>query len=114
MNFQTIVTLNCMENGKTVYTIKLDNLLNYNFVWDSSKLCTLYLVTSSLNINDLNMLITKPYEAYVLIGLKKIFEGDKEKTYSIPARVFRHLIVKGDYKTTELTFYETWSEKDND
>ena len=114
MNFQTIATLDCMENGKSIYTIKLDNLLNYNFVWDSSKLCTLYLVTSSLNINDLNMLITKPYEAYVLIGLKKVFEENKEKTYSIPARVFRHLVIKGDYKTTELTFYETWSEKDND
>lgn len=115
MNFQTIATINCMENGKPVYTIKLDNLLNYDFIWDSSKLCILHLVTASLNINDLNMLITKPYEAYVLIGLKKVFEApNKEKTYDIPARVFRHLLIKGDYKTTDLTFYETWSEKDND
>lgn len=114
MNFQTIATINCMENGKSVYTIKLDNLINYDFVWDSSKLCTLHLVTSSLNINDLNMLITKPYEAYVLIGIKKVFEGTREKTYNIPARVFRHVLIKGDYKTTELIFYETWSEKDND
>ena len=110
MNFQTIATINCMENGKSVYAIKLDNLITYDFIWDSSKLCTLHLVTSSLNINDLNMLITKPYEAYVLIGLKKVCEGNAEKTYSIPARVFRHLVIKGDYKTTELTFYETWSE----
>ena len=114
MNFQTIATINCIEKGKSIYTIKLDNLLNYNFIWDSSKLCTLHLVTSNLNINDLNMLITKPYEAYVLIGLKKVFEDNREKTYDIPARVFRHLVIKGDYKTTELTFYETWSETNND
>ena len=110
MNFQTIATIDCMENGKSVYSIKLDNLLNYNFVWDSSKLCILHLVTSSLNINDLNKLITKPYDSYVLIGLKKVFEGNLEKTYNIPARVFKHALIKGDYKTTDLTFYETWSE----
>ena len=114
MNFQTIATISCMEKGKPVYTIKLDNLLNYNFIWDSSKLCTLHLVTASLNINDLNMLIRKPYESYVLIGIKKIFGDSKEKIYDIPARVFKHLLIKGDYETTDLTFYETWSEKDND
>jgi len=114
MNFQTIATISCMEKGKSVYTIKLDNLLNYNFIWDSSKLCTLHLVTASLNINDLNMLIRKPYESYVLIGIKKIFEGNKEKVYDIPARVFKHPLIKGDYETTDLTFYETWSEEDND
>ena len=113
MNFQTIATIDCMENGKSVHTIKLDNLINYNFIWDSSKLCTLHLITSNLNINDLNKLITKPYNSYVLIGLKKIFTNGQEKTYDIPARVFRHLIIKGDYKTTDLTFYETWSEKDD-
>ena len=47
MNFQTIATIDCMENGKSVHTIKLDNLLNYDFVWDSSQLCTLHLVTSN-------------------------------------------------------------------
>ena len=114
MNFQMIATINCMENGESVFSIKLDNLLNYDFIWDSSNLCTLHLVTSSLNINDLNSLITKPYDSYVLIGLKKVFENNKEKIYSIPARVFKHILIKGDYKTTELTFYETWSEKDND
>lgn len=112
MNFQTIATISCMENGKTIYTIKLDNLLNYDFVWDSSKLCTLHLVTASLNINDLNMLITKPYDAYVLIGVKKVFEDNsKEKVYDIPARVFRHLTIKGDYKVTDLTFYEIWNDE---
>ena len=110
MNFQTIATIDCMENGKSVYSIKLDNLLNYDFIWDSTKLCILHLVTSNLNINDLNKLITKPYDTYVLIGLKKVFQDGKEKTYNIPARVFKHLIIKGDYKATDLTFYETWSE----
>lgn len=113
MNFQMIATIRCMENGKPIYSIKLENLLNYNFIWDSSQLTTLHLVTSNLNIDDLNMLIAKPYESYVLIGVKKIFQDGQEKTYDIPARVFKHLIIKGDYKTTELTFYETWS-KNND
>lgn len=113
MNFQMIATVSCIENDKTVYTIKLDNLLNYDFVWDSSKLCTLHLVTSSLNIDDLNMLITKPYEVYVLIGVKKVFQNGEEKIFNIPARVFRHLIIKGDYNTTDLTFYETWDDKND-
>lgn len=113
MNFQMIATINCMENGKAVYTIKLDNLLNYDFIWDSTKLCTLHLVTSSLNINNLNMLITKPYESYILIGVKKIFHEGQEKTYDIPARVFKHLLIKGDYKITDLTFYETWGENND-
>ena len=114
MNFQMIATIKCMENGKPIFSIKLENLLDYNFIWDSSKLTTLHLITSNLNINDLNMLIARPYESYVLIGVKKIFQNGQEKTFDIPARVFKHVIIKGDYNTTDLTFYETWSEKNND
>ena len=106
MNFQTIATLKLMEKGKIIYTIKFENLISYDFIWDSKKLCILHLVTSSLNINDLNMLIAKPYESYVLIGVKKVFTEDDEKTYDIPARVFKHALIKGDYNKTDLTFYE--------
>ena len=110
MNFQMIATISCIENEKPIHTIKLDNLLSYDFIWDNDNLCTLHLVTSNLNINDLNILITKPYESYVLIGVKKVFQDNQEKIYNIPARVFKHLCIKGDYKTTDLTFYETWHE----
>ena len=111
MNFQTIATIKCMENGKTIYSIKFENLLDYDFKWDSSKLTILHLVTSNLNINDLNMLIAKPYDSYVLIGVKKISENEEEKIFDIPPRVFKHLIIKGNYKTTDLTFYETWDDE---
>ena len=110
MDFKTIATLKLMEKGKIIYTIKFENLLSYDFIWDSKDLCILHLVTSSLNINDLNMLIAKPYESYVLIGVKKVFQDGHEKIYDIPARVFKHAIIKGDYNKTDLTFYETWRE----
>ena len=113
MNFKTVATLKLMEKGKTIYTIKFENLISYDFIWDSKKLCTLHLVTSSLNINDLNMLIAKPYESYILIGVKKVFTDDDEKTYDIPARVFKHALIKGDYIRTDLTFYETWGESND-
>lgn len=113
MDFKTIATLKLMEKGKIIYTIKFENLLSYDFVWDSKELCILHLVTSSLNINDLNMLIAKPYESYVLIGVKKVFTENNEKIYDIPARVFKHVIIKGDYNKTDLTFYETWRESND-
>ena len=113
MDFKTIATLKLMEKGKIIYTIKFENLLSYDFIWDSKDLCTLHLVTSSLNINDLNMLIAKPYESYVLIGFKKVFTENNEKIYDIPARVFKHVIIKGDYNKTDLTFYETWRESND-
>ena len=111
MDLKTIATLKLMENNKIVYTIKFENLRAYDFIWDSKDLCTLHLVTSSLNINDLNMLIAKPYESYVLIGVKKVFQDNQEKTYDIPARVFKHVLIKGNYDVTDLTFYETYEDK---
>lgn len=114
MNFQMIATITCIENGKSVYTMKLENLLDYDFIWDSKKLTTLHLVTSNLDINDLNTIIAKPYDSYILIGVKKVFQDGQEKTYDIPARVFKHLVIKGDYNTTDLTFYETWENETND
>lgn len=110
MDFKTIATLKLMENNKIIYTIKFENLRTYDFIWDSKDLCTLHLVTSSLNINDLNILIAKPYSSYVLIGVKKVFQDGQEKIYDIPARVFKHVLIKGNYNITDLTFYETWGE----
>lgn len=113
MDFKTIATLKLMENNKIIYTIKFENLRAYDFIWDSKDLCTLHLVTSSLNINDLNMLIAKPYSSYVLIGVKKVFQDGQEKIYDIPARVFKHVLIKGNYDITDLTFYETWRESND-
>lgn len=111
MDFQMIATLKLIEKGKIIHTIKFENLLSYNFIWDSKELCTLHLVTSNLNINDLNILIAKPYESYVLIGVKKVFTENNEKTYDIPARVFKHVLIRGNCNKTDLTFYETETEE---
>ena len=113
MNAQMIATLKLIDNGKVVYTLQLEDLYGYDFFWDSKKLCTLHLITSNLNIHDLNVLIAKPYESYVLIGLKRVRQNDTEKTFDIPARVFKHAQFKGDNKSIDMTFYETWSEKDD-
>ena len=111
MNSQMIATIRLMEKGFPVYTIKLDNLQSYDFIWDNEKLCTLHLVAPNLSIKDLNALIEKPYDSYVLIGIKRVLVDGQEKTFDIPARVFKHTLVKGDNKTIDMTFYETWGDK---
>lgn len=112
MNSQMIATIKLMEKGKVAYSLQLEDLYSYNFIWDSEKLCTLHLTTSNLSIHDLNALIAKPYDSYILIGLKKVRQNDTEKTFDIPARVFKHATFKGDNKIIEMTFYETWEKKD--
>ena len=111
MNAQMIATINLMENDKVIHSLKLEDLHSYDFIWDNENLCTLHLVTSNLRIPDLNILIAKPYDSYVLIGVKRVLQGGQEKTFDIPARVFKHALLKGDNKTIEMTFYETWKNK---
>ena len=112
MTGQMIATIKLMDKDKVAYSLQLEDLQSYDFVWDSEKLCTLHLTTSNLNIHDLNVLISRPYDSYILIGVKRVRQNDKEKTYDIPARVFKHAIFKGDNKTIDMTFYETWEKKD--
>ena len=106
-----IATIKLMDKDKVAYSLQLEDLHSYDFVWDSKKLCTLHLTTSNLSIHDLNALIARPYDSYILIGVKRVHQNDKEKTYDIPARVFKHAIFKGDNKSIEMTFYETWDDK---
>ena len=110
MNAQMIATIKLMDKGKVAYSLQLEDLYSYDFIWDSKKLCTLHLTTSNLSISDLNTIIARPYDSYVLIGIKKVRQNDQEKTYAIPARVFKHAVFKGDNKTIDMTFYETWDE----
>ena len=102
-----------MDNGKVVHTIKIENVLNYNFIFDSKKLATLNVVTNNLSMDDLNKLFTKPYESYILLGVKRVKINGDEKTFDIPPRVFKHMVVKENGKTVDMTFYETWGESDD-
>ena len=108
-----IATIKLMDKDKVAYSLQLEDLYSYDFIWDSEKLCTLHLTTSNLSIHDLNMLIARPYDSYVLIGVKCVRKNEQEKTFDIPARVFKHAIFKGDNKTIEMTFYETWDKGEN-
>ena len=114
MNAQMIATIKLMDNEKVAYSLQLEDLYSYDFIWDSQNLCTLRITTSNLSIPDLNRLIAKPYSSYILIGLKRIRQSDQEKTFDIPARVFKHARFKGDNKTIEMTFYETLEAKNAD
>lgn len=114
MNAQMIATIKLMDKNKVAYSLQLEDLYDYDFIWDSKNLCTLHLTTSNLSIPDLNMLISRPYESYILIGLKRVHQGETEKTYDIPARVFKHAVFKGNSKTTYMTFYETTEARDAD
>ena len=102
-----ISIIKLIENGKAINTVKIQNVISYLFTFDSEKLCTLNVVTSNLNMDDLNMLLTKKYEAYVLMGVKRVVIDGKEKTFDIPPRVFKHAFIKEDGKTINMTFYET-------
>lgn len=102
-----------MDNGKVAHTIKIENVLSYNFIFDSKKLATLNVVTNNLSMDDLNKLFTKPYESYVLLGVKRIKINGDEKTFDIPPRVFKHALIKEDGKTIDMTFYETLGESND-
>ena len=104
-NVLSIIKL--MDNGKVIHTIKIENVLSYKFIFDSKKLSTLNVVTNNLSMNDLNKLFTKPYESYILLGVKRAIVNGYEKTFDIPPRVFKHVLVKEDGKTVDMTFYET-------
>lgn len=99
-----------MDNGKVIHTIKIENVLSYNFIFDSKKLATLNVVTNNLSMDDLNKLFTKPYESYILLGVKRIKINGNEKTFDIPPRVFKHALIKEDGKTVDMTFYEAEAE----
>lgn len=105
-NARVIATIQLMENNKVVHSIKIDNLCNYEFTFDSEKLSTLRLKSPNLNMDDLNMLVTKPYEAYVLMGVKKVVINNKESLYEIPPRVFKHVFVKENGEEVEIFFRE--------
>ena len=112
MKSNVISIIKLIENGKAIHTVKIQNVISYLFTFDSEKFCTLNVVTSNLNMDDLNTLVTKKYEAYVLMGVKRIVVDGKEKTFDIPPRVFKHAFIKEDGKTVDMTFYETSESKD--
>lgn len=106
MNSQVISTIQIMENDKVIHSIKIDNLSSYEFTFDSEKLSTLRLISPNLNMDDLNILVTRPYESYILMGVKKVIKDEKEQIYEIPPRVFKHVFVKEDGKNIEIFFRE--------
>ena len=104
METKIISTIQLMQNGEVAHTIKIENLHSYEFIFDSKTGPSLKLITTNLNMKDLNMLFSKIYSSYVLMGVKKVIQDDKTQTYEIPATVFKHIHVKENGKSIELLF----------
>lgn len=105
-NIQVIATIQLMLNNKVIHSIKIDNLQDYEFTFDSEKLSTLKLKSPNLDMDDLNMLVTKPYEAYILMGIKKTIKNNREASYPIPPRVFKNVFVKENGEEVIIIFRE--------
>lgn len=106
MASQVISTIQLMDNGQVVHTIRTENVIEYDFTYDSKELSTLHLVISNLYMRDLNILVMKPYDSYVLMGVKRIIENDKEQTFEIPPRVFKRATIKENDNLIDIVFKE--------
>ena len=106
MTSQVLSTIQLMDDGQVVHTIKTDDVIEYDFTYDSKELSTLHLVISNLYMRDLNTLVMKPYDSYVLMGVKRIIENGKQQTFEIPPRVFKHATIKENGNLIDIVFKE--------
>lgn len=108
MENKVVSVIQLMEDDKVFYTIEINNLTSYQFLFDTDaeKPTTLYLNIPNLNMSDLDVLVRKPYESYVLIGTKKILVDGKERKFAIPPRVYKRMCLRENGESVEITFYE--------
>ena len=106
MASQVMSTIQLMDNGQVVHTIRTENVIEYDFIYDSKELSTLHLVISNLYMRDLNMLVIKPYDSYILMGVKRIIENGKEQTFEIPPRVFKRATIRENGNLIDIVFKE--------
>ena len=78
MESEVTSIIKLIENGKVVHTIKIENVQKYKFLFDSITLSTLHLIANTLNMHDLDILLNKPYEAYVVMGVKRTVQDGHE------------------------------------
>ena len=78
MESEVTSIIKLIENGKVVHTIKIENVQKYKFLFDSITLSTLRLIANTLNMHDLDILLNKPYEAYVVMGVKRTVQDGHE------------------------------------
>ena len=106
MASQVISTIQLMDNGQVVHTIRTENVIEYDFTYDSKELSTLHLVISNLYMRDLNALVTKKYDSYILMGVKRIIENGKEQSFEIPPRIFKRIIIRENGDLIDIVFKE--------
>ena len=106
MESQVFATIQLMENNKVIHTIQIEKVESYVFIFDSENSTTLNIITKNLNMDDLNMLVTKSYESYILTGVKHIVQKGYSKIFDIPPRVFKRVLIKEDGKSVDMIFYE--------
>jgi len=102
LNSKITSIIQLIKNDEVFYTIETENVYDYKFRFDSKLGSELYLAISNMNMNDLDVLVKEPYESYVLIGSKRI----GNKSFPIPARVFKRMLIKESDNKVKITFSE--------
>ena len=114
MNSQVISIIDLIKDNKTIYTINIKNLEEYDFYYDTSQSSTLTITTSTLTIDDLNMLIRCPCDAYVLMGKKVIIKDGTEHVFKIPAMTYKYMSINDNGIRTKITFKEVKTDEQSD
>ena len=90
-NIRSVIQL--MENNEVVHTIEIESIDDYEFYFDSEKLSSMCIVIPKLKMEDLGILVKKPYDHYVVFGTKTVLDKTK-RTFAIPAKVFDHMVLE--------------------
>lgn len=98
--------MHLMEGENVARTITIKNIDGYYFVFDSKYLSKLCITVKNMNMDDLNALVTKPYDSYILIGAKTVLNNGKEQEYDIPPKIFKRVNIEDDGRKVDITFYE--------
>ena len=92
--------IHLMKDNEVAHTITINNIDDYEFEFDSEELSKMSITTSSIRMRDLDILVNKPYEHYVVMGTKIV----DDKPFSIPSKVFCHIKIINTKGKTIICF----------
>lgn len=106
MKQKTTSIIFLMENEKVAHRITLEDIDYYKFTFDNNILSSLIITSSNVNIKDLELLSTHPYESYVVMAEKKIEEKkNKISNFNVSAIVYKRMALVDDNGEVTLTFW---------
>ena len=94
--------IHLMENGQVVHTIKIDDIEDYEFIVDTKDLSKMSITVPKIHMRDLDILVSKPYEHYVIMGTKIM----EDRSFAIPAKVYCHMNILSTKEKVVIYFSE--------